>query len=124
MTNCNWCGTEIKFDGMVRSQSGKMIPLLPNGEKHDCPKNPYNTKSSTDFQRNKQMYAGPQQNQMEKDLADLGVWKDGAELRIQELEREANRFIELTDAIAKELKIRSFKTASELQEPIPDESTN
>ena len=95
---------------------------VANGQRHRCP-----NYTSNKFQQNKTAYGGPSQdNQMQKDLADLGVWKDGAELRIQELEREANKFIELTDAIAKELKIRSFKTASELEdeEPIPDESTN
>jgi hypothetical protein len=120
-TECrNGCGRILEWDN---NQPGKYkFVEAATGQLHRCPN--YVSKSSQQFQQNKAMYAGPEQNQMQKDLADLGVWKDGAELRILELEREANRFIELTDAIAKELKIRSFKTASELDAEIPDESTN
>lgn len=32
----------LKFDNAVRSQSGKMIPLEMNGERHQCPNSEYN----------------------------------------------------------------------------------
>ena len=116
MTNCNWCGIEIKFDGMVRSQSGKMIPLLPNGEKHDCPKNPYKTKSSTDFQRNKQMYGGPQNDLLERQ-ARTEVEIDGIKFEIKQLRK-------IIEDYGQALAEQSIKTAKEIQEEIPDESTN
>jgi len=122
-TECrNGCGRILEWDN---NQPGKYkFVEAATGVLHNCPN--YVSKSSQQFQQNKAMYGGPQDNQMQKDLADLGVWKDGAELRIRELEHQANRFIELSDAIAKELKIRSFKTASDIVEKVelPDESTN
>jgi len=132
-TECrNGCGRILEWDN---NQPGKYkFVEAATGQLHRCPN--YVSKSSQQFQQNKEQYGGYRGpsglEKMERDLADLGVWKDGAELRILELEREATRFMDLTDAIAKELKIRSFKTASDLHEdecgcnaePIPDESTN
>jgi hypothetical protein len=40
------CGTEIKFDKAVRSQSGKMIPLELDGNRHQCPNSQYNASGS------------------------------------------------------------------------------
>jgi len=116
MPNCNYCGTEIKFDGMVRSQTGKMIPLLPNGEKHDCPKNPYKTKSSTDFNRNKQMYGGPQNDILERQ-ARLETEMDGLKFQMKQLTK-------IVEDYGEALAEKSFKPASELDAEIPDESTN
>ena len=120
----NGCGRMIEWNNDFR-----YFVEVATGQRHKCPN--YSGRQQSDFERNKQQYGqtyrGPSNmDKMEKDLADMGVWKDGAELRIRELEKEANRFIELTDAIAKELKIKSFKPASELapEEPIPDDSTN
>ena len=117
-TECrNGCGRILEWDN---NQPGKYkFVEAATGQLHRCPN--YVSKQTTDFDRNKTQYGstyrGPSNmDKMEKDLADLGVWKDGAELRIRELEKEANRFIELTDAIAKELKIKSFKPASELEQ--------
>jgi len=116
-TECrNGCGRILEWDN---NQPGKYkFVEAATGQLHRCPN--YVSKQTSDFERNKQMYGGPSlssgYNQMQKDLADMGVWKDGAELRIRELEKEANRYIELTDAIAKELKIKSFKPASELEQ--------
>ena len=117
-TECrNGCGRILEWDN---NQPGKYkFVEAATGQLHVCP-NYIRTQSST-FERNKQQYGqgyrGPSNmDKMEKDLADMVVWRDGAELRIRELEKEANRFIELTDAIAKELKIKSFKPASELEE--------
>jgi len=113
----NGCGRMIEWNNDLR-----YFQETATGQRHMCPN--WKARQTSTFEQNKQMYGGPQDNQMQKDLADLGVWKDGAELRIRELENQQSRFVELSDAIAKELKIRSFKTASELDAEIPDESTN
>lgn len=42
------CGTMLKFDNAVRSQSGKMIPLEMNGERHQCPNSEYNLSGRTE----------------------------------------------------------------------------
>lgn len=42
---CRNCGQEIKFDNSIRSSSGKAIPLNMDGDKHDCPNNPYKNKT-------------------------------------------------------------------------------
>jgi hypothetical protein len=114
MTNCNYCGIEIKFDGMIRSQSGKMIPLLPNGEKHDCPKNPYKTKSSVDFNRNKQMYGGPTpQNDILERQARLETEMDGLKFQIKQLTK-------IVEDYGEALGEQSFKKASEVEDIDPD----
>ena len=130
-TECrNGCGRILEWDN---NQPGKYkFVEAATGQLHRCPN--YVSKSSQQFQQNKAAYGGPSvQDGLIRDVQDHSVKLDAHDLRISELEKEANRFIELTDAIAKELKIRSFKTASELElvkdpleldEPIPDESTN
>lgn len=47
MVNCRGCGRPIKFDNAVKSASGKAIPLEMNGDKHNCPANPYNQQRQT-----------------------------------------------------------------------------
>ena len=42
MPLCRGCGKPIKFDSSMKSQAGKFIPLDMDGEKHQCPANPYN----------------------------------------------------------------------------------
>jgi len=126
----NGCGRMIEWNNDLR-----YFQETATGQRHMCPN--WKARQTSTFDDNKQKYGsgytGPSNmDKMEKDLADLGVWKDGMELRMKELENEASRFIELSDALAKELKIKSFKTASDLhedecgcnEEPIPDESTN
>ncbi|HKU50616.1 MAG TPA: hypothetical protein VJP79_11740 [Nitrososphaera sp.] len=35
--NCHGCNSPIKFDNNVKSASGKVIPLNPDGSHHECP---------------------------------------------------------------------------------------
>ena len=35
--SCHGCQQPIKFDNAVKSESGKVIPLNPDGSRHDCP---------------------------------------------------------------------------------------
>ena len=112
MVNCNGCGKPIKFDGEVRSRSGKMIPLEPNGEYHKCPA--YVNKFEQNRQQYGQGYSGPsQQNQMQTEVAnlvsDMAVMKD----QILGLQKAVNG---LGEAIAKV----SFTTANKLEETEDD----
>lgn len=41
-TKCRFnCGTVIHFDKKIVSESGKLIPLETDGNKHNCPNNPW-----------------------------------------------------------------------------------
>ena len=117
----NGCGRKI----FVSDRTGKWLPYdIGTDNKHDCPnwKSGNRLASSQQFADNKvrygTSYAGPSVDyNMQKDLADLVVWKDGAELRIKELERTLSG---LDSAIAK---ISLSKASDLIDEPV-DESTN
>jgi hypothetical protein len=104
--NCrNNCGAQI----FVSDRTGRWLPYnWGTDNKHDCPN--FQQKRTSDFERNKQMYAGPSvEDGIIKDIQNNSVRLDAHELRIKELERTLSG---LDSAIAK----LSFKKASEVEE--------
>jgi DNA-directed RNA polymerase subunit RPC12/RpoP len=39
---CTYCNQQIIFDDNRKSNSGKKVPLNPNGSNHNCSKSPFN----------------------------------------------------------------------------------
>ena len=100
----NGCGQNI----FISDRSGKWLPYnFGTDNKHDCPN--WQAKQTGDFNRNKQMYSRPpEQNQVQTDVAnlvgDVAVLKE----QVKELQYTLNG---LSKAIAEQ----SFKPASELE---------
>jgi hypothetical protein len=41
LSSCRYCHKQITFNSNVRSPNGKLIPLNPDRNKHDCNQSPY-----------------------------------------------------------------------------------
>jgi len=106
----NGCGRKI----FVSDRSGRWLPYdIGTDNKHDCPN--FQQKRTTDFNRNKQMYAGPsQENQMQTDIANLISNYPILEQRVRELEHTVS-------GLGKALGEMSFKPANELVQEENDE---
>jgi len=110
----NGCGRKI----FVSDRSGRWIPYdIGTDNKHDCPNFQSNaqSKQTTDFNRNKQMYGGPtEQNQVQTDVAnlvgDVAVMKE----QIKELQYTLN-------GLGKTIAEQSFKPASEIDSGLASE---
>ena len=121
---CRNCGQEIKFDNNVRSTSGKAIPLNMDGNKHDCPNNPYKKK----FQNFKQVAEKVEQEISLKPkesvfkpnnaLGKLAELETEFEFKLSEMNKRLSRAEQAIQALVAE---NSFKKGNEVEEVVTED---